>query len=133
MNVPDDKSGIRAAWGGTVFRTVALQWAVVLILAAASWGLGGERAALSCLAGGAAVAIPNALFALWIRVRVSRVGSMAMTALLLGEFSKLGLTMALLVLAVVVMKREVVWLAFLVGVIGALKAQWLALWFTRNS
>jgi len=133
MNIPDDNEGVgKAAWGATVGTAVALQWAVVLTMAAAAWTWGGVHSAASLLGGGAAVAIPNALLALWLTIRVRRVGSLTTTALLLGEFLKLGLTMALLVLVAVKLRLVLVWLAFIIGVIGALKAQWLALWFTRK-
>jgi hypothetical protein len=31
------------------------------------------------------------------------------------------------------LQPEVAWIALIVGVVAALKAQWLAVWFTRNS
>ena len=111
---------------------VALQWVVILTLSAAAWILGGADDALSVLGGGAAVALPNTLLALWLTLRLRRTGSLTTATMLLGELLKLGLTMALLVLAVVELKPAVSWLALIVGVIGALKAQWLALWFTRK-
>jgi hypothetical protein len=43
------------------------------------------------------------------------------------------LTLALLAILVVLFKHAMVWPAFIAGVIGALKAQWLALWFTRHA
>lgn len=49
-----------------------------------------------------------------------------------GELLKMGLTIALLVLMVVQLKPALSWLALIVGVIAALKAQWLALWVTRD-
>ena len=41
-------------------------------------------------------------------------------------------TAALLVAIVVRLRPEVAMLPLIIGVIGALKAQWLALWFTRR-
>jgi hypothetical protein len=43
------------------------------------------------------------------------------------------MTIALLVIVVVALKPHVAWLALIVGVVAALKAQWLAVWFTRDS
>ena len=48
-----------------------------------------------------------------------------------GELLKLGMTAALM-LALVRANPGVMWLALIAGVVGALKAQWLALWVTRK-
>jgi len=125
--------GGKSGWGPVVGRTIALQWAVILILAAVAWIWAAEAGAISLLLGGAAVAVPNALLALWLTVRVYRFGALATTALLVGELLKLGLTLALLAILVALFKHAMVWPAFIAGGVGALKAQWLALWFTRHA
>ena len=38
-----------------------------------------------------------------------------------------------LTIVVVALRPHIAWLALIVGVVAALKAQWLAVWFTRNS
>ena len=114
-------------------KTVALQWAVVLLLALIAWIWVGMTGAKSLLFGGLAVALPNGLLALWLTLRLYRYGAAGMTALLGGELLKLGMTIALLVIVVTALKPQIVWLALIVGVVAALKAQWLAVWFTRNS
>jgi ATP synthase protein I len=131
MNVAAVHGPSRTAWGATVGTTIALQWGAVLALAGAAWLLGGNTSAVSLLCGGASVALPNALLAAWLTARMRRPGGAGPAAMLGGEMLKLGLTAALLVMAV---KAGWVasWLALLVGVVGALKAQWLALWFTRK-
>ncbi|MFO1435308.1 MAG: ATP synthase subunit I [Gammaproteobacteria bacterium] len=93
----------------------------------------GKPGAVSIFLGGAAVAVPNALLALWLTIRVRRFGALSTAALLLGEFLKLGLTLAVLALVVAKFRHAIVWPALIIGVIGALKAQWLALWFTRDA
>ena len=123
----------RAAWGATVGKTIALQWAVILLLAGVAWAAFGAGSARSLLVGGGAVAVPNALLALWLTARLYRVGAVGMVSMLAGELLKLGTTIALLVIVVVALKPHVAWLALIVGVVAALKAQWLAVWFTRNS
>jgi len=133
MGPPDSNGAQRAAWGVTVGKAVALQWAVVLLLAGIAWGWVGIRGAQSLLLGGAAVALPNALLALWLTVRLYRTGTVGMTSMLAGELLKLGMTIALLVIVVGALKSQVAWLALIIGVVAALKAQWLAVWFTRNS
>jgi ATP synthase protein I len=131
---PVDTSGAqRAAWNATVGRTIALQWAVILLLAGVAWIGYGAGSAKSLLLGGVAVALPNALLALWLTARLYRAGTVGMTALFGGELLKLGMTIALLTIVVVALKPQVAWLALLVGVVAALKAQWLAVWFTRHS
>lgn len=114
---------------GTV---VALQWIVILCLAGIAWIWSGKNGAQSLFLGGAAVALPNAMLALWLTLRVRRAVTSGVVAMFTGELLKLGCTIALLVAIVVNLKSTVVWLAVIVGVIGALKAQWLALWFTRK-
>ena len=110
---------------------VALQWGVILALAAVAWLWGGETSAVSLLLGGASVALPNALLAAWLTVRIRRTGVAGPAAMLGGELAKLALTVVMLV-TVVRGHPGVSWLALLIGVAGALKAQWLAVWFTRN-
>ncbi len=121
----------QAVWGATVGTAIGVQWLVVLVLAAMAWGLGGQTGAFSAFGGGGAVALANSALAVWLTIRVYRVGTLSPAAMLGGELLKLGLTVALLVIVAVNLK-PLNWIALIVGVIGALKAQWLALWFTRN-
>lgn len=123
----------RAAWGATVGKALLLQWLVVTGLAAvAALGFGGT-AAQSLMVGGGAVAVPNTALAAWLTLRLMRSGTIGVAAMLGGELAKVGLTIALLVMGVQALQAEVAWLALIVGVVAALKAQWLAVWFTRNS
>jgi F0F1-type ATP synthase assembly protein I len=131
---PVDQIGAqRAAWSTTVGKTIALQWAVILLLAGVAGAGFGIGSAKSLLLGGVVVALPNALLALWLTLRLYRAGAVGMVSMLAGELLKLGMTIALLVIVVVALKPHVAWLALIVGVVAALKAQWLAVWFTRNS
>ncbi len=132
MNVPAPSTGAqRRTWGATAVTTVALQWGVVLSLGAIAWILAGKTGFLSLFGGGAAVALPNALFALWLSLRQRQGGTLAV-AMLVGEIFKLVLTIVLLLAIVVELKPALSWPALIVGVIAALKAQWLALWVTRK-
>ena len=56
-----------------------------------------------------------------------------MGALLAGEGAKLLLIFSGLYGAVRLMESELAWPAFIIGILAALKAQWLALWFTRGN
>ena len=129
----DSTGAHRAAWGATVGRTIALQWAVILLLAGVAWVASGAGSAKSLMLGGVAVALPNALLAAWLTARLYRVGSVGFGSMLAGELLKLGMTVALLTIVVVAHKPHIAWLALIVGVVAALKAQWLAVWFTRTS
>lgn len=129
----DPTAAQRAAWGATVGKTIALQWAVILLFAGVAWAWSGTGGAVSLLLGGAAVAVPNALLALWLTARLYRTGAVGVTSMLAGELLKLGLTIALLALIGTALRPHLAWLALIVGVVAALKAQWLAVWFTRNS
>lgn len=117
-------------WGATVGTAIALQWGVILVLTGAAW-MWGAIAAQSLFLGGAAVALPNSALALWLTFR-ARASTLSVVAVMTGELVKLGLTIALLALVTARLKPEVSVLALIVGVVGALKAQWLALWFTRK-
>ena len=108
-----------------------MQWGLVLALAVVAWLWGGENSAVSLFLGGVCVALPNALLAAWLTVRIRRAGSAGPAAMLGGELGKLAMTVVLLV-TVVKAGPGVSWVALIVGVIAAVKAQWLALWFTRN-
>jgi len=122
----------RASWRTTVSIAIGLQWSVILLFSGIAWVWGG-RAAQSLLLGGAAVAVPNALLAAWLTLRLYRSGPVGVAGMLAGELGKLGATIALLVIAVRTLGADVAWIALIVGVVAALKAQWLAVWFTRNS
>jgi ATP synthase protein I len=134
MDIPADSIGAqRARWGRTVAPAIALQWAVAVALSLLAWLGFGSDAAESALFGGLAVAVPNALLALWLTLRLYRRGPVGAVGMLVGEMLKLGMTIALLVIVARALHPHTVWLALLVGVVAALKAQWLAVWFTRNS
>ena len=130
---PPDANGARAAWGATVGKAVALQWVVILLCTGLAWIWPGASGAQSLFLGGVAVALPNALLASWLTLRVYRSGAVGMASMLGGELLKLVMTIALLVIVVKALKLQVVWLALIIGVVVALKAQWLAVWFTRNA
>ena len=119
-------------WKNTVGTAIALQWALVMIFAAAAWLIGGNSAALSLFCGGAAVALPNALLALWLTLRLRSKGAVGAAGMMTGELLKLTFTLAAIVLVAVKLKPELSWLAMLTGVVVALKGQWLALWVTRR-
>ena len=134
MDIPADTTGAhRAGWSATAGVVVALQWVVILVLALFAWIGFGSAAAQSLLLGGGAVAVPNAVLAAWLTARLYRRGPVGAVGMLGGEVLKLALTVALLVIGVRAMQPEVAWLGLIVGVVAALKAQWLAVWFTRNS
>ena len=120
------------SWGTTVGAALALQWAVIVSFALLAWIGFGIAAGQSLLFGGIAVAVPNAALALWLTLRRLRAGTLGIGAMLGGELLKVALTIALLVIVVKALKPELAWLALVVGVVVALKAQWLAVWFTRN-
>ena len=121
----------QSIWGATVGTAIALQWGVILALSCVAV-LVGQVAAVSLFCGGAAVAIPNTILALWLTLRVMKTGNAGAAAMMFGEILKIVLTISLLVMVVVRLRPDVSWPAMIVGVVGALKAQWLALWVTRR-
>lgn len=132
-NLESPVTAQRARWNATASKAVGLQWAAILLLSGIAWIWVGNPGARSLLLGGFAVALPNGVLALWLTLRLYRSGPVGVAGMLAGELLKLVLTVALLVMGVTALKREIVWLALIVGMIAALKAQWLAVWFTRNS
>jgi ATP synthase protein I len=109
-----------------MFRIVGLQLLATLIVALVAWPLGGVKAMVSALLGGAACAVPNALFALRLAIAARRPQGTDMAVFFVGEFVKIGSTIALLVLIAWAWK-DVVWLALIVAVIAALKSYLIAL------
>lgn len=113
-------------------KVIGLQWGFVLIAAGLAWLVAGAVAGRSALLGGAAVALPNALFASWLAMRMHVASAASAPMLFAGEMFKLGLTLILLV-AVARQPQELLsWPALLVGLFVALKGHWLALLLTRR-
>jgi ATP synthase protein I len=126
-------NGVSTAPGSMImFRIVILQILATLVVAAAAWLLGGamganaSSAALSALLGGAACFVPNGLFALRLTLAARRVQGADAGTFFVGEFVKLGSTIALLALIAWAYK-DVVWLAVIIAIIAALKSYMVAL------
>lgn len=103
-----------------MFKAVFHQGVATLIVAGLAWFWAGPHAALSAALGGAAVFVPNLLFAmsLWAAARSGRA---SVTRFFVGEFIKIVATLALLAI-VAGAYRDLHWLALLAGLIVALKA-----------
>lgn len=115
--------------GVSVWRVVALQALVALLVAAAAWPLGGAAAALSALWGGAIVMLPAALFAGGMRRwLINLPPAYALFGFAFGELLKIALTIVLLVLAPRVLGRQLLlWPALLAGLVVTLQVYWVAL------
>lgn len=115
-----------------MFRVVGLQILATAVVAAIAWPLGGPAAAFSALLGGAACFVPNALFALRLAAAARRPGGTGVGTFFVGEFVKVGSTIALLAL-IAWAYRDVVWLALIAAVIATLKSYIVALMFPFNA
>ena len=119
-------------WSRTLLITIGLQVGVVMVA-----GLGvtlfSTRAAVSLIVGGMAVAVPNALLALYLWSKARIIRALSAATFMVGESLKLGATVALLFITARVLGHATVWPALVAGVFLALKGQWLAVWFTRDS
>lgn len=105
---------------GSMFNAV-LHQCVATIIAAALAGIWlGQHGAVSVGLGGAAIVIPNAMFALKL-ILAARSGTASASGFLVGEFFKIIATLMLLVIAVGAY-QQLHWLAFLAGMVIALKA-----------
>lgn len=83
----------------------------------------GERGAVSALLGGAAYLLPNLLFILRLKI-ASASGRATAVTFFFGEFMKVAATIG--ILAVAQRYFDVHWLALLVGLFAALKANLFA-------
>ena len=116
----------------SVWRVVAAQALMGLVLAFLVWLVTGRLAAVySAVYGALAVIVPAALLA---RGLTSRVASMnagsAVFGFFLWEMVKIGLTVAMLIAAPRLV-NELSWSAMLVGLVVTMKVYWLALGLRR--
>jgi ATP synthase protein I len=112
-----------------MFTAVGLQVAATTVLALIALIAQGVLAALSLILGGAVAFIPNGLFALRLAMHRGKSPESYPVVFLLGEFAKVGMTIALLA-AVMKGYDDLRWLPLLVGLIASLKMPLFALWLT---
>ncbi len=114
-----------------MFAAVGLQVAASLALGLVALVAFGVQSALSLMLGGAAAFVPNGLFALRLAMHRNKSPESYPVVFFLGEFAKIGLTIALL--AVVVKNYDDLhWPSMLLGLIVSLKMPLFALWITGN-
>lgn len=116
----------------SVWRVVAAQIGVGLLVALVSWGVSGKTSVgVSAGYGALAVVIPAALFA---RGLTRRMNSLHAGAAVLGffvwEVVKIALTVAMLAMAQRVIDK-LSWPAMLVGLVVTMKVYWVALAWRR--
>ncbi|MDI1258039.1 ATP synthase subunit I [Aquabacterium sp.] len=113
----------------SLWRVVAIQALVGMLLALGSWLLAGYRSNVmwSALYGAACVVVPGALFAYGMSRQVSAINAgVAVFGFMLWEFVKIGVAVIMLVAAVKVVP-QLSWPAFLVALIVCIKLNWLTL------
>ncbi len=116
----------------SVWRVVAVQVLLGLLVAALVWWVSGRMAAVYSVAYGAlAVIVPAALFARGLTSRVASVNAgAAVFGFFLWEMVKIGLTVAML-FAAPRLVNDLSWPAMLAGLIVTMKVYWVALGFRR--
>jgi ATP synthase protein I len=115
-----------------MFIAVGLQVATVVVLALVT-GVAFDWTSARFLAlGGAAAIIPNGLFALRLATHRGKPAESYPAVFFLGEFAKIGLTVALVVW-VARSSESVRWLPLLIGLIAALQAPLFALLWQRDA
>jgi ATP synthase protein I len=116
----------------SVWRVVAVQVLLGLLVAALVWWVSGRMAAVYSVAYGAlAVIVPAALFARGLTSRVASVSAgAAVFGFFLWEMVKIGLTVAML-FAAPRLVNDLSWPAMLAGLIVTMKVYWVALGFRR--
>ncbi len=114
-------------------RLVAAQTAVGLVVAVLARLLTGEAAiGWSALYGAAVVVVPGALMARGMTSRLSGMSPGAgAVSFMLWEFVKIGVSVAMLVLAPRIV-QSLSWPALLVGLVVCIKVYWLALLWRRR-
>jgi len=123
----------RGPWAAAVIGTLKIQILVIGALCTALWAAAGMRYALACAASGAAILLPHFVTGLVLWMRAALIGQISVVVLMGSEGLKLLLIIASLFGARRWLGPDLAWGGFITGVIGALVAQWLALWFTRKS
>ena len=108
-----------------MFKAVLLQATLVAVAVAVAGTFFGVRSAVSLLAGGVAYLLPNLLFVARLSANAAS-GRASAVSFLIGEAVKVAATVALLVGAQMVVP-DLQWLALLIGLFVALKANLLAL------
>jgi ATP synthase protein I len=114
-----------------VITAVSLQLAVTVVLTLVAGVAVGSSSAWSLFLGGAAAFIPNALFALRLSLHRGKSPESYPVVFFLGEFAKIGLTIAILA-AIVNSYDSMHGLSLLIGLIASLKAPLFALWLTGD-
>jgi len=111
------------------WRVIAWQAVTGLLFAALVAALSGQAAwAWSALYGSTAVVLPAAVFARGLTGRLASVtAASAAMGFLVWELVKLGLTLALL-LSAPVLVADLSWPALLAGLVVTMKVVWLAVW-----
>jgi ATP synthase protein I len=107
-------------------RIVLLQLAAAFIVALVAGLMSGLSSGLSALFGGLCCAIPNAVFAVRLFLDTRKPGGANPMTFFFGEFTKIALTIALMA-AVVILYRDINWLAFLVAFIVVMKSYFILL------
>jgi ATP synthase protein I len=113
----------------SLWRVVAMQALVGMLLALVSWFVGGYRSNVvwSALYGAACVVVPGALFAYGMSRQVLAANAgVAVFGFMLWEFVKIGVAVIMLV-AVIKVVPQLSWSAFLVALIVCIKLNWLTL------
>ena len=104
-------------------RILLFQAGATIVLAAVCFGFWGPRHAGSALAGGAIGLLANVAMTV-LALRDTRTAGGALVRMLIGQFVKVGLTVALFVIAA--RTGRLAWPPFLVGYVATLLAFWAA-------
>ena len=109
-----------------MYKAVGIQLIATLIAAGISAALFGYEGGYSALAGGLAVALPNAFFAFRLAAVRGRNPISYPAAFFVGEFIKVAATVGLMALAAALID-DLHWGALIMGMVLALKANLFAL------
>ena len=111
-----------------VMRLVWIQLVMACGVALVSFLVAGWPAAVSALAGGAAYAVPNALFAFRVVRSANKPDGASPHNLFVGQFVKILAVLVCLGGFLLVLGEWLVWPALLAGLIVVLKSYWILPW-----
>lgn len=128
---PEEKQRMSAAAMQGLLNLVVAQGLILLIVSLLAWIISGKWSGLSAFAGGMSYLIPTSMFVLHLVLKLLSKRDANAATFFVGEAIKIGVAMVLMYLVAKVFAENLVWPAFIIGLLVVLKAYVLLLVFKR--
>lgn len=115
----------------SLLNIVIAQGLVLFVVSVLALIFAGKWASLSALAGGMTYLVPTSMFVLHLVLKLMSTRDATAITFFVGEATKIGAAMALMLLVVKVFGSNLVWPAFFIGLLVVLKAYVLLLVFKK--